>query len=362
MVIEEVVFEDVPDGVEIIKSEKQNFWLDTVAVDLGKPWGMVFLPNGDMLISDRGARLLRLDPGNGSNEEISGLPPIFTGGQGGLLDITLHPNYTENGWLYLSYSKSVPDGYTTVIARCHIKGNSIADFTELFVAEPGFTTSHHFGCRMAFNNGYLFFSVGDRGQMFDAQKLDRHNGKIMRIHDDGQIPADNPFVSSPGALAAIWSYGHRNPQGLAVQKISGELYSHEHGPKGGDELNLIKGGANYGWPEITFGIDYDGTIISNDTAKPGLEQPLTYWVPSIAPCGMIIYNGNKYPSWLGNVFLGGLAARSLFRLELFGSKYRHQEVMLEGIARVRNVGQSPDGFIYVATESPGVLYRLVPSK
>ena len=323
---------------------------------------MAFLPGGDVLVSDREGRLLRVNGKGGGLTEISGLPNLFIGGQGGLLDIRLHSDFVNNQWLYMSYSTQRNGGYTTAISRAKLKGNVLSELQELFVAEPSFSTTHHFGCRMNLSSGYLFFTVGDRGQMNDAQKLDRHNGKVMRIHDDGSIPADNPFVHVQGAKKEIWSYGHRNPQGLDRHPISGKLYAHEHGPKGGDELNLILKGANYGWPEITFGIDYDGSIISNDTAKAGMQQPLNYWVPSIAPCGLVIYNGNKYPGWLGNFFLGGLASTSLFRLELIGDEFIRQERMLKGIGRVRNIAQSPDGFLYMATENPGIIYRLVPAK
>ncbi|MEQ9064121.1 MAG: PQQ-dependent sugar dehydrogenase [Vicingaceae bacterium] len=359
---EKIFNEPVPQGSALIKSDKQNFWLDTVAVDLGKPWGMAFLPGGEFLISDREGRLLLIDPIGNSRVELSGLPELYIGGQGGLLDIKLHPEYKTNGWIYLSYSKRQDQGFTTAISRCRISGTRLTDMQELFVAQPSYSTSHHFGCRMNLHQGYLFFSVGDRGQMKDAQKLTTHNGKVMRIVDDGSIPEDNPFVTIPGSKKEIWAYGHRNPQGMDRHPISGKLYTHEHGPKGGDELNLEKRGANYGWPEITFGIDYDGSIISNDTAKEGMEAPLTYWVPSIAPCGMVIYSGNKYPGWHGDYFIGGLVSRTLFRVELLGDNYRRQERLLEKLGRVRNVAQSPDGYLYVATENPGVLYRLAPAQ
>jgi glucose/arabinose dehydrogenase len=355
-----VYSEPAPAGYQIYSTLKQKFWLDTVASQLDKPWGMAFLPNGDLLFSERSGSLKKRRKADGIIEEINGLPEIAVVGQGGLLDILLHPDFKNNGWLYISYSKSVGSNYTTAVARAKISGNALMDVQEIFEAKPAFNSTIQFGCRMQIKGGYLYISVGDRNLRDQAQWLDRHNGKIIRIYDDGKVPTDNPFVSTPNALPEIWSYGHRNPQGLAIDPVSGELWEHEHGPKGGDELNIIKKGANFGWPEITYGIDYDGSIISEFTAKPGMEQPVTYWVPSIAPCGMSYCKSTKYPQWKNNLFIGGLVSRSLFRIELKGSNYVAQERMLEGIGRVRNVVQSNDGFIYIATEDPGNIFRLVP--
>jgi len=355
-----VYSEPAPEGYSVIETDKQRLWLDTVATDVDKPWGMVFLPNGDILFSERSGSLKRINHSDGSVQEISGLPQIASTGQGGLLDLLLHSDFENNGYLYFSYSKKVGFNYTTAISRAKLSGNSLVELEELFSASPAFSTSHHFGCRMVMKDNYLYFGVGERGQMKLAQKLDKHNGKIMRIHDNGDIPVDNPFVSTTDAKAEIWSYGHRNPQGLAIHPVTGEIWEHEHGPKGGDELNIIKEAANFGWPEITYGIDYDGTIISPNTHLPGMEQPVTYWDPSIAPCGMIFCDSDKYPEWKNNIFLGGLAARALFRVELNGDKYVDQEEILSDIGRVRNVALSPDGFIYMAIEDPGYIFRLVP--
>lgn len=353
--------EEAPEGYIVYDSESQKFWLDTVVSGLAYPWGMAFLPDGDLLVSERPGRLQRVRP-DGEATEISGLPEIAAVGQGGLLDIQLHPEYDQNGWIYLAYSrKAGPLGSTTTaIARAKLNGNALADLEQIFIAQPSFSTTHHYGCRMVLKDGYLFFGVGDRGQMQQAQRLDRHNGKIMRIYDDGRVPMDNPFVSVNEAKAEIWSYGHRNPQGLALHPISGELWEHEHGPKGGDELNIVRRGNNYGWPVITYGIDYDGTVISPITHKEGMEQPVTFWVPSIAPCGMIFNSGDKYTGWKGNIFIGALAGRAFYRVVLNGNTYSHQEKLLPDIGRVRNVALSPDGFIYIATESPNHIYRVVP--
>lgn len=352
--------ENAPEGYKVYETQSQKFWLDTIAMGLDKPWGMTFTPDGDILFSERAGKLFIIRNSSGVIEEISGLPPIASVGQGGLLDLLLHPNYKSNGWLYFSYSKLVGNRYTTAVSRARISGNSLVDHEELFEASPAFSTTHHFGCRLVIQDGYLFFGVGDRGQMKQAQMLDRHNGKIMRLNDDGSVPSDNPFVATADAKAEIWSYGHRNPQGLSLNPLSNELWEHEHGPKGGDELNIVKKGANFGWPEITYGIDYDGSVISNETHKDGMEQPVTYWVPSIAPCGMAFCNSSKYPAWKNNVFIGGLVSTALFRVELNGDTYVSQEKMLDGIGRVRNVVLSPDGFLYITLESPGFIFRLAP--
>ena len=341
-------------------SQKQVFYLDTIAKGLDKPWGMIFLPGGDIVFTERNGSLHRIRKNADIIEKITGLPEIEAVGQGGLLDIALHPDFKSNSFIYFSYSKRVGQNYTTAVSRAIISGNSLTDVQELFEAKPAFSTTHHFGCRLVFKDGFLFFGVGDRGQMKQAQLLDRHNGKIIRLNDDGSVPLDNPFVSTENAKPEIWSYGHRNPQGLAVHPVSGDLWEHEHGPKGGDELNIIKKGANYGWPEITFGIDYDGTTISRDTHKEGMEQPVSYWVPSIAPCGMIFCNSTKYPNWKSNIFIGGLVSRALFRVELNLNIYVSEEKLLPGIGRVRNVALSPEGYIYISTESPGYIYRIVP--
>jgi glucose/arabinose dehydrogenase len=284
-------------------------------------------------------------------------------GQGGLLDIQLHPEYSKNGLIYLSYAKPGTDGGGTTIARAKLQGNTLTDLQELFSAQPFSGSGLHFGSRIAFDgNGYMFFSCGERGTKENAQNLGNHLGKILRLHDDGRIPKDNPFVNKTGAKPEIWSYGHRNPQGLVYDKESKTLWAHEHGPKGGDELNRIEKGKNYGWPLITYGINYDGKPISDKTEQTGLEQPVTYWVPSIAPCGMAIVKGNKFPAWKNNLLIGALAHQHVARVELKDEKYVKQEKLLDKVARVRAVAESPDGFIYVATEGPGLLLKIKPLK
>jgi glucose/arabinose dehydrogenase len=336
---------------------------DTVIKGLSVPWGMAFLPDGDILVNERVGKMLRFRNGT-LVAEIKGLPEIHADGQGGLMDIRLHPDYVKNGWIYIAYtgvSHQPPEGWNTSIMRARLKDNKLVDKQVLFEGIPALTANYHFGCKITFDNkGHVFFGVGERGTMKKVHELTNDWGKIHRLNDDGSIPKDNPYVKTPGARQSIWSYGHRNPQGLVISPFDGTLWESEHGPKGGDELNLIEPGKNYGWPYITFGINYDGKIISPDTAKAGMEQPDTYWIPSIAPCGMTFVTGNKYKGWEGNILIGSLRFNYLVRVELKDGKVSHQEIMLNKIGRMRNVEVSPDGFIYVGLESPGMIIKLVP--
>lgn len=346
-----------------IPTEKLNLSIDTVITGLEVPWGMAFLPDGDMLVNEREGKMIRFRNGQ-KIAEIKGLPEIHATGQGGLLDIRLHPGYKNNGWIYFAYtsaSVSINEGWNTTLMRARLKDNLLIDKQLLFKAMPESKTGHHVGCKITFDgNGHVFFGVGERGRKENAQDLSNDCGKIHRLNEDGTIPNDNPFAGQKDARKSIWSYGHRNPQGLVYNTATGILWESEHGPKGGDELNLIQPGKNYGWPVITFGINYDGTIITKDTAKVGMEQPITYWVPSIAPCGMTFVNGTKYKGWEGNVLLGSLRFRYLVRCELVGNLVVHKEILLPNIGRLRNVEMSPDGFIYIGVESPGMILRLVP--
>lgn len=352
-----------PDG--IVESEVQRFIVDTVVTGLNVPWGLAFLPNGDMLISERAGTLHRFSDGKLS-PPIEGLPPIMAFGQGGLLDLCLHPDYEKNGWIYMSYSALNTDSKkrvgNTAVLRARLKGNKLVDLQVVFRGTPDTDRGHHFGCKLVFDDkGHLFFGVGERGQHFDfPQKLDNTNGKIHRINDDGTIPADNPFVNTPGAIPSIYSYGHRNPQGTVLHPETGDLWVSEHGPKGGDELNLVKPGLNYGWPVISYGINYDGTILTELTAKEGMEQPVYYWIPSIGPCGMTFVTGDHYKNWKNNLLLGSLSFQYLERVVLKGQSVIHREKLLENIGRVRNVVMGPDGYIYVAIETPGKILRLMP--
>jgi len=349
----------------VIESESQRYAVDTVVSGLNVPWGLAFLPGGDLLISERAGTLHRFSAGRLS-PPIEGLPPIMAFGQGGLLDLALHPDFEENGWIYISYSSPGSESRrrigNTAIMRARLQGNTLTDQQVIFKGTPETDRGHHFGCKLAFDGkGHLFFGIGDRGQHFDfPQKLNNTNGKIHRIHDDGSIPADNPFVDTPGAIPSIYSFGHRNPQGTAINPLTGELWVSEHGPRGGDELNLVEPGLNFGWPVISYGINYDGTILTKLTEKEGLEQPVLFWTPSIAPCGMTFVTGDRYRQWQNNLLVGSLRFQYLERVVISGHSVIHREKLLEGIGRVRNVVMGPDGLIYVAIEDPGKIVRLIP--
>jgi glucose/arabinose dehydrogenase len=349
---------------DVITSEKQKFGVQTITDALSNPWGITFLPDGRILVTERKGEIRIVKDGKLLDEKITGVPAVFAEGQGGLFEIQLHPDYATNGWMYLIYAKPGAGGAATTVARAKLNGNNLTELQELFSAKPFTTTAHHFGGRLVFDgNGYIFFSSGERGTKENSQILTNHLGKILRLHDDGRVPADNPFFNTDNAQPEIWSYGHRNPQGLIYDKERSALYDHEHGPKGGDEINLIGKGKNYGWPEITYGIDYDGTPITDKTSKEGMEQPVWYWVPSIAPCGFVKVTSEKYPEWKNNLLVGALALQHIARVELDGDgKYVKQEKLLQSFARFRALAQSPDGYIYAATESPGKLIKLIPVK
>jgi aldose sugar dehydrogenase len=337
----------------------------SLAEGLEHPWGMAFLPDGTILVTERSGRLRVVDQNGLRAQPISGLPNIVAVGQGGLLDVVLHPGYADNGWIYISYSAPGPGGIGTDVARARLRGNRLTDLQVIFRLERKSDTSYHFGSRLAFDRaGYLYISIGDRGQRPRAQRLDDHAGSIIRIHDDGRIPADNPFISHPGAKPEIFSYGHRNPQGLALHPETGAIWIHEHGPQGGDELNIIHKGRNYGWPVITYGVNYvSGTSIGEGSHKPGMEQPDYYWVPSIAPSGMSFYTADRFPHWKGSLFVGSLKFRLLVRLALDGNQVIREERLLQGaLGRIRDVRTGPDGYLYLLTDAPsGQLVRLEPA-
>jgi len=352
-----------PTGDTVVTSEKHSFRVETVVDGLEVPWSIAFFPDGRMLVSEQPGRLRIVENGELLPEPVTGTPAVWFEGQGGLMDVEVHPDYEENGWVYLSFSDPGPDGTAmTVIVRGRIRGGRWVDEETLFRApvELYRKARVHFGCRLVFDGkGYLFFTIGERGHKDDAQDVTRPNGKVHRIHDDGRIPADNPFVHREDAIASIWSYGHRNPQGLAQHPVSGDLYDVEHGPRGGDELNLVRRGLNYGWPIITYGMNYDGTPITNMTAKEGLEQPVVHWTPSLAVCAMDFYKGDAFPGWRHDIFVTSLAAEELRRLELKDGAVVHQEIVFKSIGRIRDVVSGPDGYLYVSLE-PGRVARLVP--
>ncbi|MGB5189498.1 PQQ-dependent sugar dehydrogenase [Robiginitalea sp.] len=340
---------------------KPVFSAELLVDDLQIPWGMVILPDGSLLISEKSGTVLLFQ--DGERTTIQGVPEVYVRGQGGLLDLELHPNFTENRWVYMSYaSEEGPEkGGHTAIARARLNGNQFTDLQVLYKASPNTTQGQHFGSRIEFDdNGYLYFTIGERGaREVNPQDLSRDGGKIYRLHDDGRIPADNPFVNTEGALPAIYTYGNRNPQGMIKHPETGEIWIHEHGPRGGDEINIAIPGRNYGWPVVTYGINYSGTPITDKTEMEGMEPPIHYWVPSIAPSGMCMVTSEEYPGWKGSLLVGSLSFQYLERLEMDGRRVLRREKLMEDIGRVRNVRQGPDGLIYVAVEGKGI-YRLNP--
>ena len=327
------------------------------------PWGMVWLPDGRLLVTERSGEILVFKDDKYTGEKLTGVPPVFNDGQGGLLDITLHPDYKNNQWIYISYAKPVEGGATTAITRFKLNGNQVVELQELFTAKPYIPANFHFGSRIVFDkNNYMFFSSGERGTQPKVQELNNDHGKIHRLHDDGKVPADNPFVNQKGANASIWSYGHRNPQGMVYDKATDRVWAAEHGPKGGDELNLIEKGKNYGWPKTCYGINYDGTVLTEFKELPGIQNPARYWVPSIGPCGITIVTSDKYPSWKGNILVGALAFKHIARVQLKDTTYVKEEKLLQDIGRVRDVKESPDGYLYAITEGPGLLVKITGEK
>jgi glucose/arabinose dehydrogenase len=345
-----------------IKEEVKNYTFKTVASDIAIPWGMAWLPDGTLLVTEKSGTLYHIK--NGTKTKIKNVPKVYFRGQGGLLDIVLHPNYAKNGWLYITYASNEGkgDGGNTKLIRAKLIDGSLTQIESLYKATPNTTKGQHFGSRIVFDNeGYLYFSVGERGNHFkNPQDIKRDGGKIYRLNDDGSIPKDNPFVGQAGAKEAIYSYGHRNPQGMAKNPVTGAIWAHEHGPQGGDEINIIKKAANYGWPVVTYGIDYDGTTISTETEKPGIEKPIYYWLPSIAPSGMTFVTGDRYPDWKGHLLVGSLKFQYLELVKLKGNKVIGRQKIATDIGRLRNVAQGPDGYIYMAVEGKGIL-KIIPN-
>ncbi len=354
----------MPDSAQLadLRPDRQLVRVEPVVSGLVNPWGMVFLPSGEILVTEKSGSIRIIRNGMLLEQTIEGVPDVFVHGQGGLLDILLHPQFAENKLLYLSYSSSSGSGAggNTAVLRAKLSNMRLTEKKVLYKAEPNTMAGQHFGSRLAFDlQGYLYFSIGDRGQRdLNPQRLDLDGGKIYRLHDDGAIPKGNPFQT--GGKPAIFSYGHRNPQGLVVHPKTGVIWQHEHGPQGGDEINIIEAGKNYGWPVISYGINYSGTKFAEGTQRAGMEQPISYWVPSIAPCGMTFVFGNKYPGWDGDLLIGSLKFGYLVRADVEGDEVKSQEIVAQGIGRVRNVKQGPDGFVYVGVEGKG-LFRLIPN-
>ena len=331
----------------------------TVAEGLERPWSLAFLPGGEILVTEKPGRLRVIRDGELLDDPIAGVPEVFAEGQGGLLDVVPHPDFTENRLLYLSYAKPLEDGEsTTVVVRGRLEDDRLTGLEEIFEAQS--RGRGHYGCRLAFDGrGHLFITIGDRQvspsgdlEAHPAQDLSDHHGVVVRLNEDGSIPEDNPFVGQAGALPEIWTYGHRNAQGLVVNRESGDVWITEHGPKGGDELNLIIPGTNYGWPVIGYGVNYrSGSAIHEATHRDGMQQPEKVWVPSIGVSGLALYDGNAFPNWRGNLLAGGLSGQQITLLELDGEKVVREETLVQGIGRVRDVRIGPDGFIYIAIDN-----------
>ena len=342
-------------SAEEFQTEEYTIRVSPIVSGLSHPWSLAFLPDGDMLVTERAGRLRRIHNGTLERQPVAGTPHVHSTDQEGLLDIALHPSFSQNHLLYLTYSKEGPGGTTIALARGRLESNALADVTDVFVADNWSTMNGNIGSRLAFlRDGTLLMTTGDRHLQTPAQDPSKHWGKVLRLRDDGTVPPDNPFVGSLPYRAEIYSTGHRNPQGLVVDPRTGAIYETEHGPMGGDELNLILPGRNYGWPAVTYGKNYNGTIISRDTERAGMESPLKYWVPSIAPSGLAIYTGDRFPKWRDSLFLGAMAGRDegtqLYRLALSGQRI-HPEAMLASMhSRIRDVRQGPDGLLYLLTD------------
>lgn len=358
-------FEDssTSNAVETFHSRSADFRLELIGEGMKTPWSMDWLPDGRALISDRrGGRIYILTEGDTSKTTICNSPETFTYLDSGMRAVLVPADYGEKGWIYLSYDRSRPDSASTLmVERAKIQDNCLIEREVLFEAQPWFKSGYHYGGRLVWQEGYLFISVGDRHFRDSAQVLNTHNGKIMRIHDDGRIPMDNPFVGHPDARPEIWSYGHRNPQGLALHPETGQLWEHEHGPKGGDEINRIKRGKNYGWPDVTYGEEYEGGPVgAGNTYHPEMEQPLRYYSPSVAPSGLTFYTGQDFPDWHGHLFFGAMSQRNLYRLALSEGQIRGEERLLESNGwRIRFVRQGPDKMLYFGTDE-GQVWRIRP--
>ena len=354
---------------EEIQTMDYEIKIEKYAEGLEVPWSIDFIDKDNALITERPGRLRVVQNGKLMPEAVSGTPEVLSEGQGGLLDVAVDPDYSENGWIYLSYSHKLdvsgsnrPPAMTRLV-RGRIEGHRWVNQQVIYEAphDSYLETRHHYGCRISFDpQGYLYFSIGERGMMEHAQLLDRPNGKIHRINRDGSIPKDNPFVNIAGALPTIYTFGNRNPQGMAVHPQTGQIWASEHGPLGGDELNLIEYGKNYGWPVISYGKNYDGSAITRLTEKPGMEQPVFYWKPSTAVCGMDFYSGDMFPLWKDRLLVGALKYEDVRVLNIKNNRVIHEQVIVKNLGRVRDVACGPDGAIYVVLNQPGTVLRLIP--
>jgi len=341
-----------------------EFAVKQIAQGLKFPWGMAFLPDGNILVTERIGQLRIVSPNGQLSEPIQGVPDVFFEQQGGLLDVAIDPEFSKNRLIYLSYAEPEGNKASTAVAQAELVNGQLKNLQVIFRQLPKTMGGIHFGSRLAFaRDGNLFITLGDRGtHAEDAQELDNYFGKIIRIRPDGSVPSDNPFVKHSNAKPEIWSYGHRSVQGATIHPKTGELWIHEHGPKGGDEINIPQAGKNYGWPKACYGSHYDGTPIKDEHAEQGFEEPIHYWTPSIAPSGMAFYTGNDFPNWRGSLFVGALAGKHVARLTSDNNKITSEEQLLANTTRFRNVKQSPDGTLYLLTdEANGKLLKIAPN-
>ncbi len=360
-------------GNAVFRSAYHDYRVVTAVDGLVQPWSIAFLPKGEMLITERPGRLRIVREGKLLAAPVDGVPKVVHSSQGGLLEVMPHPNFASNRLLYLTYSKPLadPKQSTTALIRGRFENDRLTDVQQLF--ESISQGRGHFGGKIAFDeNGFLFLTLGDRQvppqgnlEAHPAQDLSNHHGKMIRLHDDGRVPADNPFVNRAGARPEIWSYGHRNVQGLAIHPETGDVWTNEHGPQGGDELNRLQPGRNYGWPVIGFGVNYrTGLAIHTGTHREGMEQPVHIWVPSIGISGLMIYTGDRFPEWRGSLFVGGMAGQQLARLTLQGQRVVNEETLVQKLGRIRDVRQGPDGLIYLLTDDedgkPTPILRMEP--
>lgn len=347
-----------------VSTQKHDILVRKIVGGLDNPWAIAFISPSQWLITERSGQLRQVQDGRLLQAPVSGVPEVVAAGQGGLLDVAVHPQFETTRWVYLAYSARITGGAGVEVVRGRLRDGRLEDVELIFRATPGQRGGRHFGSRLVFDNeGLLFISLGDRGDRPTGQNLSQHAGSIIRVNDDGSVPATNPFVGQSDVRPEIYSYGHRNVQGLSLDREANRLWAHEHGPQGGDELNLVEPGQNYGWPVITYGGNYgSGSPIGEGTAKPGMVQPSTYWVPSIAPSGLTFYDGSQFKNWRGNLFVGALKYQLLLRVELDGQRVVHEERFLQGeLGRIRDVRTGPDGYLYVlAASANGALYRIEP--
>lgn len=349
---------------QTFSSDKVEFRLDTVAEGLEHPWSLAFLPDGSQLVTEREGQLRRIKDGKLQEQPIAGVPELVVSGQGGLLDVILHPDFENNRTLFLSYAHKISrKGLTTRVARATLESKRLSNVEVIFEALPRGNASRHFAGRMEFDReGNLYVAVGDRGEMDRAQATDDDAGGVHRLTVDGEPAPGNPFLDNPSVNDTFFTYGNRNIQGMTIHPQTGEIWSHEHGPRGGDEINILRAGNNYGWPDVTYGIDYSGVPITSKTTMEGVTDPLHYWDPSIAPSGMAFYTGDQFPVWQGDLFVGALKMQKLVRLSIENGAVKEEEDLLEGLGeRIRDVRMGPDGVLWLLTDSDnGKVYRMVP--